>query len=317
MHLNKKLKLFFFILIFLISSCKFDRDNKIYPRLPIAKNYSNDINNDSCFFSISIYKDDSTIIADNVSSCFIKNFSLIDSFVCNELKSGRIDTKKDYPIVLYIDSMTSYAIVDRLIEELQLIGFNMFYFRTYSKGFQLSFPEKEGRIQEELIKLYGQRFENKRNIINSCLTNSNSYNYPSGTLLPPPPPPPPFIFSNGVGDVKRIDTSEYCFVGVKGDIFTLNRKLLNAENFRKEICKKKFLYITLNKNNIYKDLIKIIDLIIEVRNKRLDDFSLSIYKSKYVDLKEDEKKEIKSNHALNFLILNFAIQNYIDDKNGS
>lgn len=309
-NLPKILNLVFCLTNFLICSCNFDRDNKIHPRLPVAKNCFQENKSDSCCFSISI-RDNSILIADNDTSCYIKEFSQVDSFLCHLIKSNKF--KYSYPIVLKIDSLTPYTIVDNLIEKLQQIGFNSFYFKTFTKGFKLAFPEKESIMQEEVVNLYGQNYTNKIHILDKCSRNENSKKNEPDIDAPPPPPPPPsplFLF-NGYGEnVANIDTSKFSFVGFINNNFIYNTKQLNPDCFRKAIYNKIGLCVDMSNKNHYKDFIKIIDMIVEVRNKKLNDFSLKIHKRKFDDLNEEQQTEIKRQYSLSFMIRNFAIQNY-------
>lgn len=311
----KSIDYFVFLIIFLFCSCNFDRNEKIYPRLPVARNSIFENNGDSCCFSISI-RDDLMMIADNDSSCIIKGFTQIDSFICHLIKFNKF--KYSYPIVLKIDSLTSYTTVDKLIEKLQQIGFNKFYFKTSTNGFSLIFPEKDGLLQNEVVKLYGKEYSNKINILQQCSLNDNIKEnvYDIDEPPPPPPPPPPSIIRLNYksDDETNIDTSKISFVGFCDKYFVYNNKHITSEIFCKNIYNKFALYVDMKSENRYKDFIKVIDKIIEVKNKKLNYYSMKIFKRKFDNLNEEQQNEIKVEYGIRFLIRNIALQNYMNEE---
>lgn len=302
------------ISIFLISACKFDKQNGNQPRLSIAKNSKSIVSNDSCLFSISI-RDSSIIISDYVASIQLKNFEQIGDFVCQEIKSGNINPKLDYPVNLEIDSLTPIPVFDRLIEELKLIGFQAVFLKTAEKGFFTAFSYNEYELLDAVIKLYGQRFSIERNVLNECSKDSElNHNSDSYLEAPPPPPPPPNIDYRMLRNNIEIDSLGFCLVEKKGDRFAVNGKTYDFKELSREIDKKEILIVKLTKYNVFDDLIKIIDLIKSTEALRLDYFSEMKFYIKYSNLNTDQQKEIRREHGFKYLILSLAEQSCIENE---
>jgi hypothetical protein len=288
----------------LITSCRFDRHQEFLPRLPVTINSSSIVNNDSSTFSIAV-RDDSILIFDNSSSKHIKSFESIGDFVCTEINSGKISFQNNYPATLIIDSLTPYPVFDKLMEELELLGFQAPFLKTSSKGFWVVFPYKDEILQEEVAKLYGTRFLRKRNVMTEC---QKDFRKNDST---PDLPPPPGLNYGKLRTINYLDSLE-CLVEINGHDFRLNRKSFGQKKFRIELSKRKIVYIKLNKNNVYNDLIKIIDIIKGVEAKRFNDYSVNILKMKFSDLEQDEQRKIKRECGFRYLILSLAEQNFIN-----
>lgn len=300
------------IFVFIISACKFDKQKGNQPRLPLARNSKSIVNNDSCIFSISL-RDSSIVVSDYVYSIQLKNFEQIGDFVCQEIKSGNINPKVDYPINLEIDSLTPFPVFDRMIEELKLIGFHAAFLKTAKNGVFAFFAYNEYELLDEVIKLYGKRYSIERPVLAECSKEAKLNLKMDSDLAVTPPPPPPIDYShlkNSIG----IDSLGFCVIEKTGDGFLLNHKPCKINEFCGEINKKYFLVIKLTNHNVFNDLIQIIDLIRSTEFIRYDYFSELNYKSKFSNLNADQQHEIKREHHFSYLILSLAEQSYMDKK---
>jgi len=301
------------ISVFLIFACKLDRQNGNQPRLPIAKNPKSIVSNDSCLFSISV-RDSSIIVADYVTSIKLKNFEQIGDFVCQEIKNGNINPKFDYPVNLEIDSLTPISVFDRLIEELKLIGFQAVFLKTAEKGFFTAFSYNEFELLDAVIKLYGQKFSIERPVLTECSKDSELNHSSDSYSDAPPPPPSPYIDYRKLRNNIEIDSLGFCLVEKKGERFALNGKEYDFKELSKEIDKKGILIVKLTKDNVFNDLIKIIDLIKSTEIVRFDYFSKMKFNVKYSNLSTDKQNEIRREHRFSYLILSLAEQSCIDKK---
>ena len=302
--------------LILIESCS-NKDNlSLNIQLPIAKNFSNKPSCDSSIFSIEL-KDSSVLIRDYKAYVLTKHFEDIGSFLCNELKNGNIKTYCNYPISLFIDSLTSFSTFDRLIEELELIGFHAAFLRTTNKGFFIAFPYKENLIQDNVVLLYGERFLHAKSILYEC-KDTALFSSKSLDTLPPPPPPPPLLIPISTYDkLKQIDSSntvDFCILKTHRGAFYINNHNYNLDSCYKILYNIKAIYVKLDKENTYSDLIRTIDLINSVQNKKYDAFSIQKFKQKYYDLNMDDSRQIRREFGIRYLILSLAEQKYIDKK---
>lgn len=302
------------IYVFMISACKFDKQNGNQPRLSIAKNSKSIVSNDSCLFSIRV-RDSSIFVSDYRTSIQLKNFEQIGDFVCQELKNGNINPKTDYPINLEIDSLTPIPVFDRLIEELKLIGFHAAFLKTANKGFFTFFSFNEQELLDEVIKLYGKRFSIERSVLTECSKESElNVKKESDLAVSPPPPPPPGIDYGKLKNNIVTDSLGFCVIEKTSDGFILNRKPCKINEFCTEINKKYFLIVKLTKRNVFNDLIQILDLIKSTEAVRYDYFSELKYKSRFSNLNTVQQKEIKREHHFSYLILSLAEQSFMDNK---
>ncbi len=300
----------------------------INPKLPFSKNYSTGVDIDSSIFSIELVNN-KLLIFDNKSDSLIEDDEGIESFLCKELKNNNIKNKSNYPISLFIDSTTSFLQIDKLIEELKLIGFQKVFFRTSNKGFVLYIPSNNSNIQSNAVKLYGERFKVRRNILTECINEIPKKSTPVNTEpfspdSPPPPPPPPPIMTTvefsipdslyqQLKNISTLDSSETGLISIVNDDFYLNNKKYTKENFVKTIYNKNTLFIKLSENNNYSDLIKIMDLIYDIQQSRYENYSILKYNKKYLDLNSNEAMKIRRGHSFAYAILSLAGQKYIDE----
>jgi hypothetical protein len=301
----------------LIYTC--DKNDKISlgVRLPLAKNFSTKPSCDSSIFSIEL-RDSNILIKNHKSYLKTKNFEDIGTFLCNGLKNGNINPNCNFPISLFIDSFTPFPVFDRLIEELKLLDFHAAFLRTHNKGFFIVFPYNDHVIQDLVVKLYGNRFILSKRILYSCKDSLISGAKSEDTLPPPPPPPPPYMVTieafNKAREIKSSMKSDYCILEYRNGTFFINKNKVGFDNCIKELYGMKLLFVRLDNDNTYADLIRTIDLISSVQNKKYDDYSLQKFKMKYKNLGIDDSRQIRMEFGIRYLILSLADQKYIDKK---
>jgi hypothetical protein len=315
------------ILLFANNSCTNKKNNySLNPRLPFSKNFSDRPSSDSSMFTIEI-KENKILIKDYKSYALIKGFDEIEPFVCKELKSNHINPYSGRLVFLMIDSVTPFPIVDRLIEELGRIGFNVLFFRTSNKGFFIVFHWKEYFIKENLVKLYGPRFSSSEYITYVCkdttiiISKSKDSSVVDQTPPPPPPPPPPRLMLQTMteADYKklkeydRMDSLKQGVIELTEGVFKINGRKYLLKDFKKEINNNETLFIKLNAKNNYSDFIKIIDLINTVNLERYNQKSLLKFNKQYKDLDEDSSRQIRKDFGIRYWILSLAEQVYIDE----
>jgi hypothetical protein len=294
--------------IFLLISCSNNNRFSLNPRLPFIK-YSEKLTSDSSIFTIEM-KNDSMLISDNISYRLIKDAIEIEDYLCAEIKNKNINLHCNYPIILKIDSLTSFSSIDKLIEQLQLLGYHKFYFKTRNAGFSVYFQEKDEVLQSEVGALYGERFAvSNRYFLYGCSIKP-------GTKLkvvdePPPPPPPPSI----VYDLITIDSAnphQFCIIELKDGEFYINRKKYSLDSFKKNIYYESYFIVKLGKGYNYSDLIRLFDMILETKSKKHNEMSLLKFKRKFSELNDEQAREISRSCNICYTILSLAEQQFIE-----
>ena len=318
MNAPKSIRMTFLLLVIcsLITSCRSNHKLDLHPNLPVAKNSFYALEEDSALFSIQLKKD-TFLVSDMDSAKKIYDSKEIGDYLCAEIQNKHINPKNKHLISLAIDSTTPNPFVDKLFEELELLGFYDAYFKTVKNGYYILFSWKGEGFKSEVCKLYGERFENRKYIINDCRAidsiDSNGNQYPLPT--PPGPGPPPISPSTyyKLKTINKSDRTKTCLIEfIKGELY-INRTLCQKLVFDSTIKVKYNLFIKLNKYNTYNDLIKILDAIYGVELKILNDHSLKEFNKKYLLLSDEQKKSICRNYGYWIYNLSLSEQNYINE----
>ncbi|MDZ4757801.1 MAG: hypothetical protein SGJ10_06635 [Bacteroidota bacterium] len=207
----------------------------------------------------------------------------IETFVYKEIKNENINKNCRFPIQLLIDSMTPFSAIDKLVEELELLGFQRFSLKTTSGCFEITLPYKSENIQLNVGALYGEHFKIRKDIIANCREKLEPITKPNNGG-PATPPEPPKLVKIGIeeslySDLNNYDSlksKKYALVEFEGSQLSLNGKNHTAIEFAIELEKTSVVIIKPSKTNTYADLVKLLELVFDARLKQEKKLSFTI-----------------------------------------
>jgi biopolymer transport protein ExbD len=273
------------------------------PNLPTITTLPCNPNVDSCFFNIEV-KGARFLIKDAKHSLLFQNTEELQSFIKEEVADNKIDRAHGFNVALSLDSKTPFSIVDRLIEELQLIGIYRLYFKCKNTQVALYFSPENDEIRQIVVQMYSSRFKTRDELW-------KQFTQEISKSPPPPPLPLPIPLYYASKSKKDSEQAELAVVEHIGNVYKVNGEFCDKEGSVKAIYNKRNVFIKLSANNTYREMMEVVDLINHVQRQKFNDQSQLRFKKNYCDLDQETWHELRSQFGIAYSILTLAEQKYI------
>lgn len=311
--------LFLIFSFILINNCS--SGQKIaFPNLPQVTYYDIHPRMKEDFLLFNIYVNNNIVqVSTSGNIQTLQNVEQIEDYYCKAVKlkskGNKFFNGEDYYISLAIDSTTSFKLVDHIFEYLKHICHKDIYLRTNNKRedstgifISLNFnPEDRKKIVAEI---YGQKYLTDIELKGTCAV----YNGPGDW----PPPPPAAEITTDISDAyikaKHTDNERnYYLIEKKNGLLLINGQESNVFKLSEIIENSKSkLLIALHETNNYNELIKLINEIYDAQYIAFQNESQKLYQTDFWNLNGKQHGEIYSMYPVNYYILSFSDQKYIN-----